>query len=370
MVFGLLRTMRLIFVNSADAWGGNEKWTVMAAETLQARGHRIWMVCRSEVMRERCERADLETISVRMRGNLDVAAIVRLRAIFRRIGPDAMVLTKVREYWLGALAARWAARRSYGLRVFYRLGLRRAFRDSPKYRFLLRHCVDGIVVNSADIRAHLLAHTPRIPMDRIHVVYNGVPEIGSPKEDFRTRWEVPPGMPLIGAAGRLAHQKGFDFLIRTFAEVRGHRPDARLVIVGEGSERPALEALVHELGLVGAVLLPGFCEDMAGFFEALDLFVLSSREEGLANVLLEAMMCGLPVVATDISGTREAVVHGETGHVVPSGDCEEMAAGIEALLKRPQLAERMGAAGQKRVQEHFSVSRMAEALETVLGAGD
>ena len=366
--------MRLVFVNSADAWGGNEKWTVMAAEALQARGHRIWMVCRSDVMRARCERADLETIPVRMRGNLDLAAIARLRAIFRRLAPDAVMLTKVREYWLGALAARWAAGRSSGprvpgLRVFYRLGLRRAFRDSPKYRFLLRHCVDGIVVNSADIRAHLLGHAPRIPADRIHVVYNGVPELGPPTENFRTRWGVPPGMPLIGAAGRLAHQKGFDFLIRTFAEVWRRRPDARLVIVGEGSGRPALETLVRELGLADAVLLPGFCEDMAGFLEALDLFVLSSREEGLANVLLEAMMCGLPVVATDISGTREAAVHAETGYVVPFGDCEEMATGIEAFLERPELAERMGEVGRQRIQERFSVSRMAEALEAILEAG-
>jgi len=327
------------------------------------------MVCRNAVMRTRCERAGLETICVRMGGNLDLVAVARLRTIFGRLAPDAVVLTKVREYWLGALAARWTARGSSALRVFYRLGLRRAFRDSPKYRFLLRHCVDGIVVNSADIKAHLLEHVPKIPPDRIHVVYNGVPEGGPPREDLRARWGIPPGTPLIGAAGRLARQKGFDFLVRTFAGVRHLRPDARLVIVGEGSERPSLETLIRKLGLADAVSLPGFCEDMASFFDALDVFVLSSREEGLANVLLEAMASGLPAVATEVSGTHEAVVHGETGYIVPFGVCGEMEARIEALLGRPDFARRMGAAGRRRILERFSLSRMGEALEAVLEAG-
>ena len=363
--------MRAIFVNSADAWGGNEKWTVMAAEALQARGHQVRVICRSPVMRARCVRAGLETISLRMRGNVDIVAIARLRTIFGRFGPDVVVLTKVKEYWLGALAARWAGTRSSvsrtrPVRVFYRLGLRRAFKDTPKYRFLLRYGVDGIIVNSTDIKTHLLAHTPRIPADRIHVVYNGVPEMGPPREDLRERWRFPPDIPLIGAAGRLARQKGFDFLLRTFAEVRGRIPDARLVIAGEGSERRSLEALTEELGFADSVLFPGFCEDMVSFFATLDLFVLSSREEGLANVLLEAMASGLPAVATDVSGTRETVIHGETGYVVPFGACAGMAERIGELLEHPDLARKMGAAAQRRISESFSASRMADALETAL----
>jgi glycosyltransferase involved in cell wall biosynthesis len=138
--------------------------------------------------------------------------------------------------------------------------------------------------------------------------------------------------PVVLAVGRLTKQKDFPLLIRAFAQVCQKRR-ARLIILGEGPDRPLLEAQVSELGLEDEVALPGFVENPYAYMSRAALYVLSSQWEGLPTVLIEALYCGAPVVATDCpSGPREILANGRYGALVPMGDVSALAQAIEAGL--------------------------------------
>jgi glycosyltransferase involved in cell wall biosynthesis len=183
-----------------------------------------------------------------------------------------------------------------------------------------------------------LARTSGLPRERVRVVYNPVitPTMTALARQAPDHpWFAPGEPPVVLGVGRLTRQKDFPTLIRAFAEVRRRRP-ARLIILGEGDERPALEALVQDAGLGGEVALPGFRENPISYMAASALFVLSSAWEGLPTVLIEALAAGAPVVSTDCpSGPREILQAGRLGALVPVGDAAAMADAMIAALARP-----------------------------------
>jgi glycosyltransferase involved in cell wall biosynthesis len=170
------------------------------------------------------------------------------------------------------------------------------------------------------------------------VVYNPVitPEIMAlARQTPDHPWFAAGGPPVILAVGRLTPQKDFPTLLRAFAEVRRRRP-ARLLILGEGEERAALEALGADLGVAADVALPGFRENAMAYMAGSALFVLSSAWEGLPTVLIEALAAGTRVVSTDCpSGPREILQDGRLGSLVPVGDVAALADAMTAALARP-----------------------------------
>jgi glycosyltransferase involved in cell wall biosynthesis len=182
------------------------------------------------------------------------------------------------------------------------------------------------------------ARTSGFRRDRIEVVYNPVitpafMEVARGKPEHP--WFGPAQPPVILGVGRLTPAKDFPTLIRAFAEVRRRRT-ARLVIIGEGPERPRLEALIGELRIGEDVALPGYRENAAAYMAASSVFVLSSAWEGLPTVLIEALAAGARVVSTDCpSGPREILQGGRLGQLVPVGDASALAEAIVATLDRP-----------------------------------
>jgi glycosyltransferase involved in cell wall biosynthesis len=169
---------------------------------------------------------------------------------------------------------------------------------------------------------------------------------------------------VIVAVGRLAAQKDFATLLRAFARVRERRP-ARLLILGEGRLRPALEALVAELGLGAAAAMPGYAENPFSALARADLYVMSSRYEGLPGALIQALACGCRVVSTDCpSGPAEILDHGRFGQLVPVGDAAALAEAMLAELDAPPDPER-----QRARAAQFSVPRAVDAyLDLLRGA--
>jgi len=179
-----------------------------------------------------------------------------------------------------------------------------------------------------------LASIIDMPRARIAVVYNpvAIPQIapGCPHT-----WFAPPSCPVLVSAGRLDSQKDFITLIRAFSQVVMKRP-VRLIILGEGPEREALERLINELGIAENVLLPGFVENPFAYFAHAQLFVLSARYEGFGMVIAEALACGCPVVSTDCpSGPAEILENGRYGTLVPIANPAAMAQAIERALDEP-----------------------------------
>ena len=179
---------------------------------------------------------------------------------------------------------------------------------------------------------------------------------------------VPTDVPLALAVGRLIEQKDHETLLRAFALVHAQLPEARLAILGSGPLEQRTRSLVQELGLSGVVVLPGRTE-IRDWLQRADVFVHTSRWEGFGIVLLEAMLAGLPVVATRVSAVPEVVADGETGALVEAGDAEGVARELGRLLADPERSARLGAAGLERARVEFSVERMVQRTIEVYRGG-
>ena len=205
----------------------------------------------------------------------------------------------------------------------------------------------------------------RLPPGKIRTLYNPVVDPGLPgRADAALDhpWFAPGEPPVLLGIGRLHPQKDFATLLRAFAQVRAVRA-ARLLILGEGEEREALEALVAELGVAADVALPGFAANPYAYLSRAGAFVLSSRWEGLPTVVIEALACGAPVVSTDCpSGPDEILQGGRLGALTPVGDDAALARAILDTLAAPPDP----AAGRARAQD-FAVAPAAQAYLDALG---
>lgn len=171
-------------------------------------------------------------------------------------------------------------------------------------------------------------------------------------------------IPVIVSAGRLNKQKDFPTLIRAFSLVR-QKMEARLIIIGEGEERPNLERLVRELGMASCVDMPGFARNPYPYIKRADLYVMSSFYEGFPNALVEAMACGTPVVSTACPGPDEIITDGVTGYLVPVSDVDRMAQAIERVLGNKEVAGRLAEAAGRYVNQ-YHVSRVVSMYEKVI----
>jgi glycosyltransferase involved in cell wall biosynthesis len=220
------------------------------------------------------------------------------------------------------------------------------------------HGARAIVAISEAVREfHIRAG---LPADKIVTIHYGLDESPSaPSEVTPVEVGIAEDAPLVLAIGRLIEQKDHATLLRAFARVHEQRPAARLAILGWGPLEGATRALAARLGLADTVLVAGRVEPRDWLTRA-DVFAHTSRWEGFGIALLEAMLSGLPVVATRVSAIPEIVVDGETGLLAEPGDDQRLAEALLELLQDTERREALGSAGRKRALEEFSVARMAD----------
>ena len=227
---------------------------------------------------------------------------------------------------------------------------------------LMTSVVDRYIAVSEDVAGHLRRRFS-VPASRIVVVPNAVDvdEIdaaaGTPVAD----WPVGPGRRTALALARLEPEKGLDVLLEAARLV----PELDVVIAGTGSIRGALEATAARLGISSRVHFLGYRSDPAALLSCADLFVLPSRVEGFPLSVLEAMAAGVPVVATNIGGTREAVEHEQTGLLVPPNDPVALAAAMRRVIGQPEEAARRASVARDRVRSELSTSAIATRVMTV-----
>jgi glycosyltransferase involved in cell wall biosynthesis len=227
------------------------------------------------------------------------------------------------------------------------------------FRLAHRVIANCLVVQNQLIRegvspARIVQHYNGLDLERLKVS----PELR--RDQARAAFGLPtdPKRRFISIVANLHNPvKDHPMFLRVAARVRKEVPGAGFVIAGEGDLMPGLRELAEQLGIARDVFFIGRCEAVGQLLFASDIGVLSSKAEGFANAILEYLAAGLPVVATEVGGVREAIVEGETGYVVPSGDDERMAAGIIRLLSDPERARAMGQLGRSLVAAKFSCDR-------------
>lgn len=366
--------MRVVIHNGSREWRGNEKQTAYIARGLAARGHRVVVACDPEgALWRELERHGVPLVRERPRGDLDVVSALRFAWRLRRERADAVLLTSWKRIFWGG----WAARRAGVRRLVVRLGLVRSLPESRKYQVAFRRYVDALIVNSQEVRARWLRSAPWFPAKAVHLVLNGI-EVERPAggSTLRSELGLGPEVPVIAAVGGLEQRKGFDLLLAAFARLAV--PDARLVIAGSGGEEGRLRARARALGIADRVHWLGFRSDIPNILAGCDVYASSSRNEGMAVAMLEAMAAGALVVATEVSGVPEALAAQDgrppAGWIVPPEDAEALALALRRALitarSSPEEAERRRAEARYRVEAWFGVERMVEEVEHVLFGGD
>jgi glycosyltransferase involved in cell wall biosynthesis len=194
-----------------------------------------------------------------------------------------------------------------------------------------------------------------LPPGSVLTIHNGVPT--------ETRDSAPRPLrgPVIGSIGRLEPQKGYDVLMRALSAIEG----ATLVLVGEGSERAALEQLASKVGVAERVEWLGWRDDARSYLRAFDVFAFPSRFEGFPLAVLEALLASVAVVATDVGSIGEAVRHEETGLLVPQDDSDALADAIRKLLADEPLRRRLAEQGRRLVLERYTAEHMTHAFESL-----
>ncbi|MGD2218021.1 MAG: glycosyltransferase [Gemmatimonadales bacterium] len=363
---------RIVYVVDNLSFRGGERTFLQLAMGLPRSRYELAVACSpGGVFVERLQDLGVAVIAAEMRKRRRLDTVLGLAREFRRRRPH-IVHTQGRGDPFGRIAARLARvpavvsttamiSTRYDVEERWRRMLYRAI-DFTTDRLVDRY----IVVNHASIDA--LAERHGVPRSRVVVIPNGIELArygpgGARGGAWRERLGVPDDAVLIGGVGRLTAQKGFDDLIRAFAAI--DRPDVWLVIAGDGPDWEELREMARMFDVSPRVLMPGFVEDVPGLLADLDLFVLSSRQEGHPMVMLEAMATGLPIVATDIPGVGDTITDGVEGRLVPPGDLAALANTIVVLIDDPAAAARLGRNARKRIERDYTAERMVRRTEVL-----
>ena len=324
--------------------------------------------------RHRVERADVQFIALHKPPGQTAWQFHRLYQIFRRLRP-----TIVHSRNLAALEVQlpaWAAGVPVRIHGEHGLGLNQNGATGVPYDRLRRFYkpwVQHYTALSNELTAYLQERV-QVPAARISQVCNGVdsarfrPQPGGPQRiagcpfDPAQHW-------LVGTVGRMQGIKDPLMLAHAFVQAVSRAPalrrHMRLVMVGEGPLRAQVLALLANAGVSQLAWLPGERFDVPEVLRGLHAFALPSQSEGISNAILEAMASGLPVLATNVGGNPELVVHGQTGFLVASVEPREMAARLVQLASNPEQARQLGQAGRLRVEARFSLQSMVAAYQAI-----
>jgi glycosyltransferase involved in cell wall biosynthesis len=354
-------TRRILHIVPTLDRAGAEKQLVLLAENLPRDEFDVHVcaITSGGALADDLERAQIPLTIIGKQWKFDPLAWWRLRQHIRKLKPDLV------QTWMFTANA-------YGRTAALSAGVPRIVAsercvDSWKAphqlaidRFLARR-TDRVIVNSRGVENFYVGEG--VPAEKIRLIHNGIgPSCDGSlsREQLLAELGLPQGTRLIGAVGRLWPQKRLKDLIWATDLLKTIRSDVHLLIVGDGPQRRILDRYRHLCNLDAKVHLLGARNDVPSLMPHFDLLWLASAYEGLPNAIMEAMVCGIPVVASDIPGNRELVTHGQSGFLVSVGDRAGFARYAHKILEDPSLAARLGQAGRQRIINDFTIEAMVE----------
>ncbi len=228
-------------------------------------------------------------------------------------------------------------------------------------RFFFQPLTAAIVAVSHEVKERLIRYEG-LSKKRIRVIYNGIEDVIllSPEEkrELRRKWGFSDTQVVAATVGRFDPIKNLPLFLKALALARTQIPALRGLLIGDGPEMPALKGLCHKLGLKEAVIFTGYREDAVKLLQMADIFVLSSLSEGTSLALLEAMACGLPLIATAVGGNPEIIADGKSGLLVPNQNLPALAAALLILAQDPVLRQRMGQKARQIFEKKFTFQKM------------
>jgi len=345
----------VVHVDTAATWRGGQNQVLLTAQGMAARGVPTAIACRAGgELEARARATGVAVRAIPFRGDLWPPGILALAQGLRREPQSVLLLHDPHAVSAGLVATR------LGRRVPL-VAVRRV--DFPLRGPLSRAkyaACDRVIVVSRAIGTVMEASG--IGGRALRLVYEGVPDRAPAPGGRATLAElgVPEGVPVVGNVAALTGHKDHATLLEAMALLRRQQPEARLVILGEGELREALEARARALGLADRVVFAGFRRDLDRLLPAFSVFCLSSHLEGLGTSLLDAMASGLPIVATAAGGIPEAVADGVTGRLVAPRDPAALAQALAEVLCDEGRRADWGARGRRQFLERFTADRMVD----------
>lgn len=361
-----MRPLKVLHIIGGGEFGGAEKHILNLAGAVDLQAVELTVCCLfSAPFVEAATRAGIRALAVPMCSKADFAVIRKLSGLIQSGKFDIVHTHGVRANLLGRLAARQAGKKKVITTVHSLLerdyqGMALRYANNLAER-ATRSLTDHFIAVSQGLKDRLVAGG--IPAKSITVIYNGILLDGlRPFDAAETALKEKYSdneAPLVGIVARLHAVKGHRYFIEAAQKILLQRPATRFLIVGDGPYRPVLEKLVGSMGVSDRVVFTGFVEDVYSLMAELDLLVISSLWEGFGLTAIEAMVLGVPVVATEVGGLPEVVQHGKTGLLAPPADAAALAKSIVWMLDHPQEAREMAAKGGDMVRLKFTAGEMA-----------
>lgn len=356
----------ICFFNSAKEWGGGEKWHFEMASLLHADGLPVIVVANhgSELLK-RLKNTEVKVIPLNISNLsfLNPFTRAKIRKIFSRECVRSVIVNLPADLKAAGIVAKKADLKNF----IYRRGSAIPIKNRWLNRYLFKNVVTGIIANSVETKNTILENDPALfDADDIKVIYNGIDIDAYLSTPITKVYDKTPNELVIGNIGRLVRQKAQHFLLDVAAELKNSGVAFKCIIGGEGHLKDSLFAYAEKKDVLDRVIFHGFVDDVRSFMESIDVFVLTSLWEGFGYVLAEAMACGKPVVAFDVSSNPEIVEHNKTGYLVPMNDTKKLAENIIHLYNSKEKYDKMSKAGIKRVREKFSIEMAKQKVKNIL----
>ncbi len=362
--------MKVMHLFSGREAGGIASVVLPLLRELKGQGHNVSAVFLKEgPMSEMARGLGLDIDVCRRRHFMDFMLIARLASKIRRDRVDIVHTHSVSGNFYGRLASFFACRSLTVTSVHADTYSELVDATGSVLRARLWHWVDKLMsrfsrlllANSEATKEVLLSKG--LPCTKVRVLYNGIETAVSLSDDgdaLRKELGISAGAKVVGSVGRLTGTKNYALFLRAAKIILQERKDVFFLLVGDGPERHGLEALARRLGIEDNLIFTGWSDDIDKYLAIMDVFVLTSVMEGFGLVLLEAMKFSLPVVSTSVGGVPEVVAEGETGLLIPSDNDGELAHKVQRLLADSALRKKLGGGGKDRLEEKFTLKKMAE----------
>jgi L-malate glycosyltransferase len=345
--------VKIVQLDSHVSWRGGEQQVLYLSRYLHERGYDCVIACPPHsALYQRAQEAGLPTRTLPMRYEGDVVAVWQLRNYLRREQVDILHMHAPHAHTVGLLAS---LRLSHVHQVVSRRVDFQPLRNVLSRWKYLRPAAHYVAVSEAVKR---ILVDSGIATCRVQTIHSGI-DLQRFDDMVSAPALFPAGTRVVGTVGHLAGHKGHRYLLEAMPYLLQLEPRVGLVIVGDGKLRGALEAQAASLGIAERVCFTGFRRDVLALMQQFEVFVFSSYLEGLGTAMLDAMALRKPVVATRAGGIPEVVQDGVTGLLVPPREPQALAQAVHRLLHQPELGQRFGNAGCKRVEQYFTAQQMA-----------
>lgn len=355
--------LSIIHILASHKWTGPAEGVVTLCRDLKQRGHHVRFFCTPDPKRLLADKA-VERGVIPEEGLwlspkhpiLTALDVGRLRQLLKKERPDILHLHLSADHWIGAAAARWAAGSTRIIRTIHHS---RSIKPRPFRRWLFESATDGFITLCDQDRQELL-RCYEMGGKPIAVIHGAVdihrfhPALDT--RPIRAEFGIGAATPVIGLVARLQPHRRHEMMLEVLVRLKKLLPTVRLLLVGRGEHQSALEDQTRKLGLEHHVIFTGYRDrDLPQVYAAMDVKVfLASGSDTSCRAVLEAMACGLPVVAFPVGALPETIVNGVTGYLVPHDDADELVRRIVELLGDRGIARKMGEAARQRIEEAFT----------------